>query len=77
MELENKLQEAREVYQNIKLNEEAFRCYWKGQHFQDLSNLAHADPSLTRRLEAQIADFKIGSRVPEQFLTAVGYAINH
>jgi tetratricopeptide (TPR) repeat protein len=58
-ELEGKYHEAGDRYRELGLNEEAFRCYWVGQGWEALCDLASEEPVLNSRLESRAADFMI------------------
>jgi hypothetical protein len=69
---DGKLEEAGRKYQELKLYEDAFECYWKGKHFKLLCGLTSQDPTLATRLEGRAADFIEGaSGIPTAFLTVV------
>ena len=69
LELEGKVREAGERYQEIDLYDEAFRCFWEGRHWRALCDLAAQRVELMPRLEARAADFMLrGSGLPIEFL---------
>jgi tetratricopeptide (TPR) repeat protein len=57
LELEGKYPDAAAKYRELALNDEAFRCYWIGQKWNSVLELAASEPNLTGRLESRAADF--------------------
>lgn len=77
LEYEGKLQDAGDRYGSLSLLEDAFRCYWGGQHFSRLCDLAAAEPTFASRLESRAADFTTrGATVQGVFLSEVVRASN-
>ncbi len=74
-ECENKYGEAGKKYQELGLNEDAFRCYWIARDWQTLCNLAARETNLTTRLESRAADFMTrADEVESTFLDALASA---
>lgn len=72
LEFEGKYREAGDRYCEAGYNNEAFECYWKGQAWDPLCNLAAKTPSLSGRLESRAADFMAHlSRPDTRFLNAL------
>lgn len=62
-ELEAKYQDAGNRYRELGLHEDAFRCFWVGQKWDALCDLAACEPALTSRLETRAADFMTRTKV--------------
>jgi hypothetical protein len=72
-EFEGKHREAGDRYRELGFLDEAFRCYWRGQQFANICELAAKDVAYAGRLESRAADFIVrsGSEVAPTFLSAV------
>lgn len=77
-EFDGKLRDAGDRYREIGSLDEAFKCYWQGQHFGSICEIAALDAGLAARLESRAADFaalSAGSIAPtflEEVLKATG-----
>lgn len=72
-EYEGKLSDAGDRYRDLGFLDEAFRCYWQGQEFGRICELAAKDPAYSTRLESRAADFAVHSSadVPLKFLSEI------
>jgi len=72
LEYEGKLKDSGDRYRGLGLFEDAFRCYWEGQHFSPLCTLSATEPLFASRLESRAADFTTqGTSVQGVFLSEV------
>jgi len=62
--LEGKYREAGDKYRELDLHEDAFQCYWDGQEWVRLCELAAKIPPFTARLESRVADLMSRSAIP-------------
>lgn len=72
-EFEGKLDEAGDHYKKINSFDKAFKCYWEGQYFERIRQLATNDHALLEKLECRAADFAAskGSGFNTQFLAQI------
>jgi len=71
-EFEQKLAEAGDRYLALGLLKDAFRCYWDGQQFEKVVELANKNPGYASRLESRAADFVARTKdVPLAFLEEI------
>ncbi|MCX8012859.1 MAG: ATP-binding domain-containing protein [Rectinema sp.] len=72
-EFEGKLDEAGGHYEKINNFDKAFNCYWQGQHFDRICQLASKDQRFAASLKSRAADFatKRGSGLNPHFLNEV------
>ena len=64
-ELEEHWDTAGDKYLELKLTEDAFRCYWRGQSWRALQSLA-AQPDYVNRIESRAADFMGTGNIPSR-----------
>ena len=75
-EMEGNWKGAGDRYNEIHLHDNAFRCYWKGQLWGALKQLAMR-PDYVGRIESRAADFMTTGEVPPlSFLEALCSAVN-
>jgi len=67
-EFEDKLQIAGDKYRDIGLYEDAFRCYWKGSHWNQVNDLAAQSSRFTALLESRAADFMVHRGLDKAFI---------
>lgn len=71
-EFENKLEDAGKKYEELGLHNDAFRCYWEGQHLKAICSLTAHVPALASRPESRAADFVEQTHgVPAAFLSII------
>lgn len=78
-EFEGKLGDAGNRYRNIGLLNDAFRCYWDGQDFVSVCDVAAKEVAFASRLESRAADFVVGSDggIVAPFLAEILKAASH
>ena len=64
-ELESRYRDAGDMYRDLGLREDAFRCYWEGREWARLCDLAAPPSAFTNRLESRAADFMNRTAVPD------------
>ncbi len=72
-EFEGRLSDAGNRYRDLGFLNDAFRCYWQGQQFVAICELAAKDAAYASRLESRAADFaaRSGSKVEPTFLSEI------
>ena len=80
IEMEEKWNTAGDRYREIRLHDDAFRCYWRGESWQSLRTLAvqpDVQPEYVRRIESRAADFIASGNAPSRpFLDQLHSAVN-
>jgi hypothetical protein len=72
-EFEGRLRDAGDRYRELGFLDEAFRCYWQGQEFGKICELAAKDAAYASRLESRAADFAArgGADLAPTFLSEI------
>ncbi len=64
-ELESRYRDAGDMYRDLGLREDAFRCYWEGREWARLCDLAAPPSAFTNRLESRAADLMNRKAAPD------------